>query len=102
MLSDRMFTPKWQQIAGGGMRAGGVVVSADAALERLWMMLRVVACVAADDVHGEVAMVPADIEALCSTHHPAVADLRAIGEIIRQVLGLFFLLFLVLFFIFAF
>lgn len=49
------------------------------------MMVRVVASVAADDVHGEVPMVPADVEALCEAADPAVADLRAIGEIIRQV-----------------
>ena len=56
----------------------------EAVLERLWMMVKVVASVAADDVHGEVPMVPADVEALCEEQHATVADLRAIGEILRQ------------------
>lgn len=65
--------------------AVAVPPAVEVALERLWVMIRVVASVAADEVHGEVPMVPADVETLCEAEDAAVADLRAIGEIIRQV-----------------
>ena len=66
--------------AGGGAAAA----AGEVAQERLWTMVRVVASVAADDVHGEVPMVPPDVEALCEEPHAAVADLRVIGETLRQ------------------